>query len=64
MNRSICKRCHRLHPVNGVRVCAACEQALRAEERRRPALPPPPPAGPAVEPDEVLAFPEIEGGDD
>lgn len=59
MNRSICKRCHHLRPVNGARVCASCEQILRADEQRRPTLPP----ASTVEPDEVLAFPEIEGDD-
>jgi hypothetical protein len=36
MNRSICKRCHRIRAVNYTRYCASCETELRALERRRP----------------------------
>jgi hypothetical protein len=37
MNRSICKRCHRIRAVNYTRYCASCETELRALEQRRPA---------------------------
>lgn len=33
----ICKRCHRLLPVDGARMCAACIVVRANEERRRPA---------------------------
>jgi hypothetical protein len=40
--QSICQRCHRLRPVNGVRYCPSCAAELRsAEQRRRPASEPP-----------------------
>lgn len=38
-NRSICKGCHRLRPVNNARYCASCDAGRRAEEKRRPAAP-------------------------
>lgn len=38
--KSICKRCHRLRPVNAARYCTPCDSDLRAEERRPHAAPP------------------------
>jgi hypothetical protein len=35
--RSICKRCHRLRPVNQVRYCADCAGIIRNMEKPRPA---------------------------
>jgi predicted amidophosphoribosyltransferase len=32
-NRSICRRCHRLRPVDNTRCCAGCAEELRAIER-------------------------------
>ena len=39
-SKTICRRCHRLRAVNGARICASCDQELRAMERRRPVAPP------------------------
>lgn len=38
--KQICKRCHRLRAVNNARLCEACEELRKQEERR----PPPPKA--------------------
>jgi len=35
---SICRRCHRLRPVNVARYCTPCAEDLRAGERRRPVV--------------------------
>ena len=73
LTKTICRRCHRLRPVNGVRYCASCEQDLRAQERPRR----PPPAAaeqdatdaaaaasttpPPPEPDTLPELPAVEG---
>lgn len=34
--RRICKRCHRVRPVNGVGYCPTCTNDLRHDEQARP----------------------------
>ena len=45
---SICRRCHRLRPVNAARTCASCE-GTRVREERRVVPPAPTPAQEAQE---------------
>jgi len=58
---SICRRCHRLRPVNGARYCATCSAELRAAERRRPASAPVvADLTPSLAPVKQEAVPEVE----
>lgn len=53
-DRSICRRCHRLRPVDNTRCCDTCAEELRDMERRRPGVPVEPDPPPADDEDVML----------